>query len=81
VLIHHTDCGLLTFTDEDFKRQVREDVGEEPPWPVGTFTDLEESVRDSIERIASSPFVPRKDSIRGFVYDVSSGRLNEVSRR
>src|SRR2546421_9360615 len=81
VLIHHTRCGMLGLSDEDFKRQVREDTGVEPPWPVGGFDDLEERVRRAIERLASSPFLPNKGSIRGFVYDVSTGRLSEVSAR
>ena len=79
VLIHHTGCGMLGLSDEEFKRQVREDAGVEPPWPVGGFDDLEESVRRSIERIRTSPFLPHKDSVRGFVYDVRTGRLSEVT--
>jgi carbonic anhydrase len=78
VLINHTDCGMLTFTDEDFKQQVREETGVEPEWPVETFTDLDENVRESISRIKASPFIPRKDSVRGFVYDVHTGKLREV---
>jgi carbonic anhydrase len=81
VLIHHTRCGMLGLSDDDFKRQVREDTGVEPPWPVGGFDDVEESVRRSIERLASSPFLPNKRSIRGFVYDVSTGRLSEVTAK
>jgi carbonic anhydrase len=81
VLIHHTRCGMLGLSDDDFKRQVREDTGVEPPWPVGGFDDVEESVRRSIERLASSPFLPNKSSIRGFVYDVSNGRLTEVAAK
>jgi carbonic anhydrase len=79
ILIHHTDCGMLGLSDEDFKREVREDTGVEPPWPVEGFDDLEKSVRRSSERIRSSPFIPNKESIRGFVYDVKSGRLDEVT--
>ena len=79
VLIHHTRCGMLGLSDDDFKRQVREDTGVEPPWPVGGFDDIEESVRRSIELLASSPFLPNKGSIRGFVYDVGTGRLTEVT--
>ena len=78
VLIHHTDCGLLTFTDDEFKQQVEDDTGVRPEWDVGTFTDLDQNVRESIVRIRESPFVPNTDSIRGFVYDVSDGSLREV---
>ena len=79
VLIHHTDCGMLTFTDDDFKRQVQDDVGIKPEWAVETFTDLDEDVRQSIARIKASPFIPKKDSVRGFVYEVETGKLREVS--
>jgi carbonic anhydrase len=79
ILIHHTDCGMLTFTDDEFKRSLRDDVGIEPEWAVETFPDLDENVRNSIVRIKASPFVPRTDSVRGFVYEVETGRLREVS--
>ena len=79
VLIHHTDCGMLTFSDDEFRRQIQDDTGVKPEWPAEGFSDLEEDVRQSIARIEASPFVPRKDSIRGFVYEVESGRLREVS--
>jgi carbonic anhydrase len=79
VLIHHTDCGMLTFSDDDVKAQIEEDTGLRPPFSLEAFSDLEEDVRQSARRIKSSPFVPNKDSIRGFVYDVSTGRLSEVS--
>ena len=78
VLIHHTDCGMLTFTDDAFKRQVQEDTGIKPAWAVETFSDLEEDVRQSIARVKASPFIPRKDQVRGFVFEVESGRLREV---
>src|SRR5436305_14467398 len=78
VLIHHTDCGMLGLDDDDFKRRLREDAGTEPPWPPGGFTDLEQDVRDSVERVKSSPFLPNNDSVRGFVYEVETGRLREV---
>jgi carbonic anhydrase len=77
ILIHHTDCGMLTFTDEEFKRSVLADTGIEPAWAVETFDDLDESVRQSIARIGASPFIPHKN-IRGFVYQVEDGRLREV---
>ena len=79
ILIHHTDCGMLTFSDDEFRRQVQDDTGIKPEWAAEAFDDLEEDVRQSIARIKSSPFIPRKDSVRGFVYDVKTGRLDEVS--
>ena len=79
MLIHHTDCGMLTFTDEEFRRQVQEDTGLKPHWTVEAFDDLEADVRHSIARIKASPFIPRKDSIRGFVYDVETAELREVT--
>jgi carbonic anhydrase len=79
MLIHHTDCGMLTFGDDDFRRQVQDDTGIKPEWAAETFKDLDEDVRQSIARIKASPFIPRKDQIRGFVYDVHTGELNEVS--
>jgi carbonic anhydrase len=77
VLIHHTDCGMLTFTDDDFKRSIQDDVGIKPEWAVETFKDLDEDVRQSIARIQASPFIPHKN-VRGFVYDVHDGSLREV---
>ena len=79
MLIHHTDCGMLTFADDDFRRQVQDDTGIKPEWAAETFVDLDEDVRQSIARIEASPFIPRKDQIRGFVYDVHTGRLREVT--
>jgi carbonic anhydrase len=78
MLIHHTDCGMLTFGDDDFRRQLQDDTGIKPEWAAETFSDLDEDVRQSIARIKASPFIPRKDQIRGFVYDVHSGELREV---
>jgi carbonic anhydrase len=78
ILIHHTDCGMLTFTDDDFKRSIQEDTGIKPEWAAEAFADLDEDVRQSIARIKASPFIPNKDSVRGFVYEVESGRLREV---
>ncbi|MGH8898638.1 MAG: beta-class carbonic anhydrase [Egibacteraceae bacterium] len=78
ILIHHTDCGMLTFADDDVKAQVQADVGIKPAFALEAFGDLDDDVRQSIARIKASPFVPHKDSIRGFVYDVTTGRLNEV---
>ena len=79
MLIHHTDCGMLTFSDEEFERTLEEKTGQRPGWPSRSFPDLEEDVRDSIRRITESPFIPRKDEVRGFVYDVETGRLSEVT--
>ncbi len=78
ILIHHTDCGMLTFTDDDFKRSIQDDTGIKPEWAAEAFPDLDEDVRQSINRIKASPFVPSKDSIRGFVFDVATGKLTEV---
>jgi carbonic anhydrase len=79
VLIHHTDCGMLTFTDDAFKASIQEDTGIKPPWAAESFADLDADVRQSIARIKASPFVPHTDAIRGFVFDVATGQLNEVS--
>src|SRR3954447_25200151 len=79
ILIHHTDCGMLTFTDDDFRRQVQDDTGIKPEWAAEAFSDLDEDVRQSIARIKASPFIPKKDSVRGFVYEVETGKLREVS--
>ena len=79
VLIHHTDCGMLTFTDDEFKQQIQEDVGVKPHFSMESFSDLEEDVRQSIARVKASPFIPNKDSVRGFVYEVETGRLREVT--
>ena len=79
MLIHHTDCGMLTFSDDEFRRQVQEDTGIKPEWAAEAFGDLEEDVRQSIARIKASPFVPNKDNVRGFVYEVGTGELREVS--
>ena len=78
VLIHHTDCGMLTFTDEQFAGILEDAAGQRPNWTANAFPDLESDVRDSIKRITDSPYVKNKDSIRGFVFDVATGRLNEV---
>ena len=78
ILIHHTDCGMLTFTDDEFRRQVQEETGIKPEWATEAFSDLDEDVRQSAARIKASPFIPKKDSVRGFVYEVETGRLREV---
>jgi carbonic anhydrase len=79
MLIHHTDCGMLTFTDDDFRRQVQRETGIKPEWAAEAFDDLEEDVRQSIGRIKASPFIPKKDNVRGFIYEVETGRLREVN--
>lgn len=79
VLIHHTDCGMLTFTDDEFAAKLEDETGERPDWRAHAFDDLDQNVKDSIDRIRRSPFVPRTDNIRGFVYEVETGRLREVS--
>jgi carbonic anhydrase len=79
MLIHHTDCGMLTFSDDEVKGAVQADTGLKPPFALEAFGDLETDVRQSIARIKASPFVPNKTSVRGFVFDVTTGRLNEVS--
>ena len=79
ILIHHTDCGMLTFTDDEFKKSIQDETGIKPEWAAESFTDLDEDVRQSINRIKASPFIPKKDSVRGFVFDVATGKLNEVA--
>jgi carbonic anhydrase len=79
ILVHHTDCGMLTFTDDEFKRAIQDDVGIKPTWSAEAFPDLDEDVRQSIARIKASPYIPRKESVRGFVYDVHTGKLDEVT--
>src|ERR1700685_2744276 len=79
ILIHHTDCGMLTFTDDDFKAAIQEETGIKPEWAAEAFSDLDVDVRQSIARIKASPFIPHTDAVRGFVFDVATGKLNEVS--
>ena len=79
MLIHHTDCGMLTFSDEELREQIQQEVGIKPHFPLETFADLEEDVRQSIKRIEASPFIPHKDSVRGFIYEVENGHLREVT--
>ncbi|MGY1619775.1 beta-class carbonic anhydrase [Geodermatophilus sp. SYSU D00691] len=78
ILVHHTDCGMLTFSDEDFRAAIEEDTGVRPHWHSEAFPELEDDVRASIQRITDSPFIPEKGSVRGFVFDVATGKLNEV---
>ncbi len=79
ILIHHTECGMLTFTDDDFKAAIQADTGIKPPWAAEAFGDLDTDVRQSVARIKASPFVPYTDAVRGFVFDVATGKLDEVS--
>ncbi|HYI37338.1 MAG TPA: carbonic anhydrase [Thermoleophilaceae bacterium] len=79
VLIHHTDCGMLKITDEEFKDTLEQSTGHRPEWHSGAFRDLDDSVRQSIRTIVESPFIPHTGSVRGFVYDVETGRLREVA--
>lgn len=79
ILIHHTDCGMLTFTDDQFKADILADTGIKPAWAAEAFDDLEADVRQSIKRISSSRFIPATTSLRGFVFDVATGRLHEVA--
>jgi carbonic anhydrase len=78
ILIHHTDCGMLTFTDDGFKNSIEAETGIKPAWSAEAFADLDADVRQSIARIQADPFIPRKESVRGFVYDVQTGELREV---
>ncbi|WP_214409253.1 beta-class carbonic anhydrase [Sphaerisporangium fuscum] len=78
ILIHHTDCGMLTFTDDAFKSAIAEETGLRPDWAAEAFPDLEEDVRQSVARILADPFIPHKDAVRGFVYEVETGRLREI---
>lgn len=78
ILIHHSDCGMLTFKDDEFRREIQRDTGIRPGWAAEAFDDPDEDVRQSIARLKVSAFIPHKEHIRGFVYDVKTGRLNEV---
>jgi carbonic anhydrase len=79
ILIHHTDCGMVTFTDDEFKKSIQDDTGIRPPWAAEAFPDAAADVKQSIARVTASPFIPFKDSVRGFVFDVATGKLNEVA--
>ena len=79
VLIHHTDCGLEKVTDDGFRAELERETGMAPSFAIDSFTDVEASVRGSIARVRNSPFLPHRDAVRGFVYDVDTGRLNEVA--
>jgi carbonic anhydrase len=79
ILIHHTGCGMLTFTDDEFKSSIEDETGLKPTWAAEAFADVEQDVRQSIARIQADPFIPHKESVRGFVYEVETGKLREVS--
>jgi len=79
ILIHHTDCGMLTFTDDGFRSDIQAEIGIKPEWAAEAFPDLEADVRQSLARIEASPFIPKKDAVRGFIYEVETGNLREVS--
>ncbi|HEY0360224.1 MAG TPA: carbonic anhydrase, partial [Mycobacteriales bacterium] len=79
ILIHHTDCGMLTFTDDGFKNGIEDELGIRPPWAAEAFPDVDQDVRQSVARIQADPFIPHKESVRGFVYEVETGKLREVT--
>jgi carbonic anhydrase len=79
ILIHHSDCGMVTFSDDAVKAQIQEDTGIRPPFALEAFPDAADDVRQSIARIKANPFIPHRDNVRGFVYDVTTGKLNEVT--
>ncbi len=79
MLIHHTDCGMLTFTDADLKQQILDETGIKPPFAMEAFADIDADVRQSLARVNASPYIPHKDQVRGFVYEVESGKLREVT--
>lgn len=78
VLIHHTDCGMVTFTDDVFRQAIEKETGIRPPWAAEAFPDAAADVRQSLRRVTGSPFIPHTDRVRGFVFDVATGRLDEV---
>lgn len=79
LLVHHTDCGMLTFGDDELREELQEETGLKPTWSPESFRDLDAAVRQSMERVRRSPFVPHRDAVRGFVLDVQDGRLREVT--
>lgn len=78
VLIHHTDCGMLTFTDDEFKRAIHEETGIKPEWSPESFNDIAVDVKQSLKRVKRNPFLPHRDQVRGFIFDVATGLLAEV---
>ena len=81
ILIHHTKCGMQTFTDDSFKAEVLAETGIRPAWATEAFTDVDADVRQSVQRVRSCVFLPHTDSVRGFVYDVATGQLREVTEQ
>jgi len=79
ILIHHSDCGMLTFTDDEFKAQIEADTGLRPGWAPESLRDPAADVKQSLARIAANPFIPQKDHVRGFVYSVTDGSLTEIT--
>ena len=79
ILIHHTDCGMLTFKDDEVKAAIATETGIRPPFALEAFPDVDADVQQSIARIKASPFVPKTDQVRGFVYEVETGRLREIT--
>ncbi len=78
VLLHHTDCGMITFRDDEFRQGIEAETGIRPTWSSEAFPDAAQDVKQGIKRIETNPFIPRKDNIRGFVFDVATGAINEV---
>lgn len=78
MVVHHTACGMTGFRDEELKAEIQRETGVRPPFAMDTFADVESEVRQSLARIQASPFLPHKDRVRGFVYEVETGRLREV---
>ena len=79
VLVHHTDCCMLTFSDDEFRTAIEQDTGQRPHWAAEAFSDLEADVRQSLQRVRNSPFIPHTDQVRGFIYDVHTGKVSEVN--
>jgi carbonic anhydrase len=79
LVVQHTDCGLLRITDEEFAAELAADAGHEPEWTAGAFRDLDASVREGVKTLTGNPFLPHADDVRGFVYDVTTGDLREVT--
>jgi carbonic anhydrase len=78
ILIHHTDCGMQKTSEDKLKGAIEAETGIRPPWAVEAFADAASDVRQSVARLKASPFIPHKDAIRGLVFDVVTGRLDEV---
>jgi carbonic anhydrase len=79
MIVQHSDCAMMRISNGNFTADLIADVGRPPPWPVGAFTDVDASVRDGMKRVSTSPFLSDVDDISGFVYDLASGALREIS--